>query len=89
MRNIIGAVLAIGLLAGCGGVETGMDEQSTLATREDKLPWCGDSQYDIRYYSEPELINQVGRTLCLCGTYERNFGNQTPYYRIMFEDYCI
>ncbi len=54
IKTIVVAVLAAGLLvAGCGGGDLPVEEQSTLETREDALPSCNGQEchYDVPYTS--------------------------------------
>ncbi|PTL74954.1 hypothetical protein [Vitiosangium sp. GDMCC 1.1324] len=68
-KATIGAlVLASGLLtAGCGGVDTSQDEQSSLSTREDALPSCDGQSYHRVYYSDSTYTTEIGGWYCFCG----------------------
>jgi hypothetical protein len=73
-------LLAVGLLAGCGGVESTVDGQPSLETREDSLPACGWQQYLITYYAEPEHLTWVGEIVCECGSSGSTLqGRQSSY----------
>ncbi|PTL75964.1 hypothetical protein [Vitiosangium sp. GDMCC 1.1324] len=76
-----GLMLVAGLLSvGCGGTEAAsVEEQSSFDTRADALPPPCDTSYDLRFYSEPEMINQVGRDLCNCGAPFVHQGTRTVY----------
>ncbi|RYZ34266.1 MAG: hypothetical protein EOO71_39550 [Myxococcaceae bacterium] len=79
--TIIAGLMAVGLLAGCGGVENAVDEQDTLATREDALPFCGNQEFDRVYYAEPARTTEVGGWRCICDVSSPlQWGAKTGYY---------
>lgn|GEM_PF-1200189 len=88
--NILGGLLAAGLLMmGCGGVEPAMEEeQSSLDTREDALPFCGNQSYWIDYYSDATLTNWVGYISCTCNRTARISGRQTSFAVTDFSTTC-
>ncbi|HYO69711.1 MAG TPA: hypothetical protein VEU33_26905 [Archangium sp.] len=77
MRRIISGLLAMGLLAGCGGV-VDAEEPGQLATREDELPYC-DGAYTVIYHSDATYTTMVGHGDCSCGNTLRVFGQKTEY----------
>ncbi|NMO15149.1 hypothetical protein HPC49_05830 [Pyxidicoccus fallax] len=75
---IIGGVLAVGMLTGCGpGVED--SDASELGAQEQEVTWCNASSYTIEYYAEPELINLVGTEVCSCFSPKFRTGVRTAY----------
>ncbi|AKJ07197.1 Hypothetical protein AA314_08823 [Archangium gephyra] len=72
----MGGLLAMGLLAGCGGVADA--EEQPFATREDELPYC-DGAYTVIYYSDASYTTAVGHADCSCGNTLRVFGQKTEY----------
>jgi hypothetical protein len=87
--SIIGGLLAVGLLAGCGGTEAGMEEQSNLDSRKDELPGCGNREYLIDFYSDPGLTNHVGARWCNCGdTTASHYGGSSAYYEYAYDNAC-
>ncbi len=84
IRTMAGGLLAAGLLAaGCGGVDTTMDEPSNLATREDALPPCDGGYYDHLVYTDATYTTVKGGWHCHCGEYNGwVFGSFSgPYYQ--------
>ncbi|NOK16516.1 hypothetical protein [Corallococcus carmarthensis] len=87
---IMAGLMATGLLAGCGGTEVQPDEQQTLATREDALPACGGKAFSRFYYSEPEMINEVGGWECDCSSSSAYvWGRTTAYHQDIGVTYCF
>jgi hypothetical protein len=86
LKVTVGVLLAVGLsVAGCGGVEPAVDEQSTLATRKDQLPSCDpDISYTRIFYSDAMHFWAVGRWECYCGessAWVYGQWNGAPYYQ--------
>ncbi|MCP3168189.1 hypothetical protein [Myxococcus qinghaiensis] len=75
-KSIIGGVLAVGMLAGCGGVDA-VDE-APLGTREDALPFCEGFSF-VTYYSDATYSVQVGHGDCSCGHTLRVVGQKTDF----------
>ncbi|WNG51132.1 hypothetical protein F0U60_48650 [Archangium minus] len=90
-KCIGGVLLMVGLLsAGCGGTEVDVGAQSDLATREDALPSCQNEDYELVFYSEPELINEVGRWVCICGWDRINtYGRTSAYSDYRYINECF
>ena len=84
------ALLAVGLLSGCGGAEAGLEEESVpLESREDSLPACNGREYERIFYSEPEKINEVGWWYCYCGDSSAwVYGRTTGYSSYTYQNYC-
>lgn len=87
--NIVGGLLATGLLmAGCGGTEP-TQEESSLNTRKDELPDCYNQEYERVFYSEPEMINEVGWWWCNCpDSLAWTSGEITAYSTYTYRNYC-
>jgi hypothetical protein len=52
-------------------------------------PECnGTKRWWIDYYSEPELIHDVGTSKCSCWTGYMQWGQVTPYTRVLSESDC-
>ncbi|NMO23234.1 hypothetical protein HPC49_49095 [Pyxidicoccus fallax] len=90
VKRFIGSVLlSAGLLAGCGGIEADVEEQSSLESRKDELPSCNNMAFERVFYSEPEKINVVGGWLCECGwSNPGRWGALTGYFTDFNESYC-
>ena len=88
MRGFIGALTALGLLAGCGGLENNVEENPELGTREDALPWCGNSSYSYLFHSDDTYSNVVGWEICSCYSSARLGGRRTVYVEVLYEDTC-
>ncbi|MCP3168108.1 hypothetical protein [Myxococcus qinghaiensis] len=88
--NILGGLLAAGLLmVGCGGVEPAMEEeQSSLDTRADALPFCGNQSYWIDYYSDATLTKWVGYMSCECYETAWISGRRTSFAVTDFSSTC-
>jgi len=83
IKTTVVAVLAAGLLvAGCGGVDLPVQEQSTLETREDALPSCNGQEFERVFYSDAAHNNVMGGWFCYCGDDTVwAYGNwRSPYY---------
>ncbi|MFY2558779.1 hypothetical protein ACN469_14220 [Corallococcus terminator] len=67
-KHLLGGVLLMGLLSGCGGAipEEGADS-AALESREDALPACQRQSYELIFFREPEMINEIGWWHCYCG----------------------
>ncbi|GMU03493.1 hypothetical protein KH5H1_76150 [Corallococcus caeni] len=76
-KSLMGGLLAVGLLAGCGGVED-LGQEPQLATREDELPYCEGFSF-VTYYSDATYSTQVGHGDCSCGHTLRVFGTKTDF----------
>ncbi|PTL79977.1 hypothetical protein [Vitiosangium sp. GDMCC 1.1324] len=76
-KSIFGGLLAVGLLAGCGGVED-VSEESQLSTRKDELPYCEGFSF-VRYYSDATYSVEVGHGDCSCGHTLRVVGTKTNF----------
>lgn len=89
-KTFIGGVLAAGLmLMGCGG--PGVEDPSSLATREDELPACNGTQYwEVWYYAEPaHAQGSVGSKVCNCNGIITSYGNtSTPWSAVEVEYSC-
>ncbi|MFY0568459.1 hypothetical protein ACN28E_32150 [Archangium lansingense] len=85
---IVAGALAVGLLAGCGGVEEdGLEtEQPSLATREDRL--ICNTQYIVVYYSDATYTTEVGVEHCWCGNTPTREGLRTSYRQVYSEESC-
>ncbi|MCY1023292.1 hypothetical protein [Pyxidicoccus sp. MSG2] len=90
-KRFIGSALVLaGLVAGCGGAGADMQEESTLESREDALPTCGGRSYARIFYSEPEMINEVGRWYCECTSdYVYMYGRATAYFEFTDVSQCF
>ncbi|RKH25381.1 hypothetical protein D7Y13_24085 [Corallococcus praedator] len=77
---IIAGLMAVGMLAGCGGTEGDVGGPPELETRTDELPVCGPSGYEITYYAEPERLTYVGTIMCDCGSGIFAYGSRSPYF---------
>lgn len=88
-KSLMGGLFAIGLLAGCGGVED-LGQEPQLETREDALPACGGKSFSRSYYSEPEMINEVGGWECDCSSSSAYvWGRTTAYHQDYGVTYCF
>ncbi|RKG62368.1 hypothetical protein D7X30_03440 [Corallococcus sp. AB011P] len=86
-KRIIGGLLSLGLLAGCGGVEADADvgEETPLSTREDALDLCA-ATYHVKYYSDATYTTQVGREICLvCNRQVGRSGIRTQFREWIME----
>ncbi|MBN9682508.1 MULTISPECIES: hypothetical protein [unclassified Corallococcus] len=63
-KRIVGGILSLGLLAGCGGVEADGSEEPALSTQEEALNNCT-ATYHVKYYSDATYTTQVGMDICL------------------------
>jgi hypothetical protein len=90
-KRFIGSALVLaGLVSGCGGAGADMQEESTLESREDALPACGGRQYERIFYSEPEMINEVGWWYCECSSSSAYiYGRTTAYSAYTYNNYCF
>ncbi|RYZ35406.1 MAG: hypothetical protein EOO71_35540 [Myxococcaceae bacterium] len=84
---IIAGLMAVVGLAGCGGAEP-IEEQDSLSTREDALPFCGNQSYWIDYYSDATLSTWVGFMACDC--YETAYisGRRTQFAVTDYSSTC-
>ncbi|NVJ19253.1 hypothetical protein [Myxococcus sp. AM010] len=80
--------LAAGLSLGCGGVEGEVGDQDNLASREDALPWCGNSSYSYSYFSDATYSVRVGSEFCSCYGPVLRRGSQTAFMQVDWEDIC-
>jgi hypothetical protein len=91
-KAIIGALLAVGLLAaGCGGVDVPVEEQSNLGTRKDELPACNGEAFERVFYSDAALTNEVGWWYCYCGestAYVYGQWQSAPYSQYTYVEQC-
>ena len=82
IKTLIGsALLAVGLLTGCGGAEADVEQEAMLATQEEAiaLPNCT-TQYWVDFYSDARKTNLVGQRVCRCGSPMAFWGNiRAPY----------
>ncbi|NTX17103.1 hypothetical protein HUA74_23455 [Myxococcus sp. CA051A] len=76
-KSIMGGLLAVGMLAGCGGVDN-VGEDSQLGTRADELPFCEGFSF-VTYYSDATYSVQVGHGDCSCGHTLRVVGQKTDF----------
>lgn len=88
-KRIVGGILSAGLLlVGCGGVETNVEEDAVLETREDALPFCGNESYWIDFYSDANLTRLVGFKSCSCNETAHISGRQTAFAVTEFYSVC-
>ncbi|MCY1043175.1 hypothetical protein OV208_17795 [Corallococcus sp. bb12-1] len=79
-KTLIAGLMAVGMLAGCGGAEDFDGEAADLSTREDGLVRCpGNQASSITYYSGPDLRTIVGGYGCSCTTGASSFGRRSDY----------
>ncbi|WP_123784141.1 hypothetical protein [Corallococcus macrosporus] len=81
--------LVAGLALGCGGVDADSDGQDNLASREDALPWCGNSSYQYTYFSDATYSVQVGVDICECNDSMRRSGRRTAFVQVDWEYVCF
>ncbi|MFP2958844.1 hypothetical protein ACLEPN_13610 [Myxococcus sp. 1LA] len=88
MKSTLGALWTVVLLAGCGGPTSEVDAADNLATREDALPFCGNSEYSLIYYSDATHSVAVGYEVCMCFSPMWRRGPTTPFVEVLFENGC-
>ncbi|MFP2928660.1 hypothetical protein ACLESO_26385 [Pyxidicoccus sp. 3LG] len=83
------ALLVAGLLAGCGGAGADTQDTSQLVSRDDALPSCGGQEYERVFYSEPEMLNEIGGWLCFCGDNSvLAYGRTSRYSQYLYQNTC-
>jgi len=90
VKRLLGSVLLAGVLSGCGGavVDEGA-EPSALESREDALPACRGQAYELIFYNEPEMINEVGWWNCYCGQSSAwIYGRSTAFSAYSYRTFC-
>lgn len=84
-KTVVALLAVVMLAAGCGGADFPVNEQSTLATREDAARAYS---YELVYYSGPDFASPVGYTYYPCGGYATTYGEVTPYSRVEGKEQC-
>ncbi|WP_164014113.1 hypothetical protein [Pyxidicoccus trucidator] len=86
--GMVGGLLLVGLMAGCGGAAVEEEGSSELESRSDALPSCRDvtgNDYVITYYKEPARLTWVGELLCGCSEPETVVhGSKSQYYEKIY-----
>jgi hypothetical protein len=81
-------MLAIGLLAGCGGVEADMGQDTGPAEDTTQLRACS-YDYLYEYYSSSSYTQLVGTERCECGRFPLQEGTSSAYRKIVFRQACF
>ena len=91
IKSIVGALLLTSRLCsfGCGVTDAGKDEVSESSTTQaDTIVWCSDKDWQVNFYSEPELLNVVGFYRCSCWQPEIRSGLISNYTSLVYEFTC-
>ncbi|RKG92190.1 hypothetical protein [Corallococcus terminator] len=79
-KAIVAGLMAVGMLAGCGGAEDIDGEAADVAAREDGLVACpGGQAFSRAYYADQDLRTVVGGYGCDCTTGGFSFGRRSMY----------
>ena len=90
VKRFIGSVFVVaGLLSGCGAEEAGLEEPTSLESREDALVPCYGEEYYRVFYKEAAMLNVVGEWVCICGEDGRRvYGYATAYSQYYYRNSC-
>ncbi|MFY2562650.1 hypothetical protein ACN469_33970 [Corallococcus terminator] len=81
LRHHIGALLAVGVLSGCGVTTEAEQEQAPDGSQVSALDPCdGTMLWEYNFYSDASHFEQVGGIICKCrGTISTWGDTSTPY----------
>ncbi|RYZ39554.1 MAG: hypothetical protein EOO71_19695 [Myxococcaceae bacterium] len=79
-KAIVAGLMAVGMLAGCGGAEDFDGGAADVATREDGLVACpGGRAFSRTYYANSDLRTAVGGYGCDCTTGGFSYGRRSDH----------
>lgn len=81
LRHVIGAMLAVGALTGCGVTSEGPEEEAPNSSQVGALDACdGTTLWEYNFYSDSSHFEQIGGIICKCrGTVVTWGDTSTPY----------
>jgi hypothetical protein len=88
MRGLVGAVVAVGLLVGCGGVEA-EEVSPEVEESQDTTQFraCSD-EYLIEYFSNSTYTQLIGTERCECWELPVRSGSMSLYKRYVYRTAC-
>lgn len=88
MRGLVGAVVAVGLLVGCGGAEVEEVGPEGGDGQVHQLKICS-SAYIQEFYSDPYYTQVIGTETCECDQFPVWQGSTSAYKKIIWLDDCL
>ncbi len=85
MRGFVGAVMAVGLLVGCGGVEAEAVAEEGRETTQFRA--CSD-EHQINYYADAAYTQLIGIETCECWELPVRSGSTSTYRRVLYRYAC-
>ena len=88
MRGLVGAVMAVGLLMGCGGVEA-EEVVPEVEERQDTTQFraCSD-EHLVEYYSDATYTRLIGTERCECWEIPVRTGSTSIYKSFVYRRAC-
>ena len=88
MRGLVGAVMAVGLLVGCGGAEVAKMDPEGKDSQVHQLNICA-SAYVQEFYSDSSYTQLIGTETCECDKFPVWSGSTSIYKKIIWHDDCL